>query len=111
MKKSLTIVLSFLFLSFQSVKADIGLGITGGLHFLEASGTETTRTSNQKNTGEHSEEAYIPELFGEFLFDNGGALGLSYIPTGSMGSKSRSDTNSEGDTGHTMSKLENVFQI
>ena len=113
MKKILTVVLSFLFISFQTAKADYGLGITGGFHALEASGTETARQSNELNTGDHSEDAFIPELFGEFIYDNGATLGLSYIPVGSMGSKSRSDSNSEGDTGtyKAEAELENVFQI
>ena len=49
MKRFLTIVLSFLFVSFQAAKAEMGIGITGALHMLDASGTETTRSSNEKN--------------------------------------------------------------
>ena len=45
--------------------------------------------------------------------DNGSALGVSYIPTRDMGSKSRSDTNSEGDTGtyKAAAELDNVLKI
>ena len=45
--------------------------------------------------------------------DNGSALGISYIPTRDMGSKSRSDTNSEGDTGtyKAAAELDNVLKI
>lgn len=114
MKKNLTVLLSVLFLSFQTVNAEtVGIGITGAYNFLDASGTETTRTSNQLNSGDHSEEVLIPEIFGEVFLDNGGALGLSYIPTGNMGSKSRTDANTEGDSGtyKAEAELENVFQI
>tara|TARA_Y100000768_G_C23974649_1_gene682429 strand:+ start:402 stop:1061 length:660 start_codon:yes stop_codon:yes gene_type:complete len=114
MKKSLTVLLSLLFISFQTANAEtVGFGITGAYNFVEVSGTETTRTSNQLNSGDHSEEVLIPEIFGEFLLDNGGALGLSYIPTGNMGSKSRKDTNTEGSSGtyKAEAELENVFQI
>jgi len=113
MKKVITIVLSFLFISFHNVKADIGLGITGGLNMFEASGTETTKDSQQKNKGEHSEDALVPELFAEIIYDNGAALGVSYVPTGSLGSKSRKDTNTEGDTGtyKAEAEIENVFQF
>ena len=45
MKKNITILLSILFLSFQSVKAEFGIGVTGAVHFIDASGTETTRSS------------------------------------------------------------------
>ena len=113
MKRLIVITLSFLFISFQSVKAEYGVGITGAMHSFDASGTETTRTSLEKNTGEHSEEVIVPELFIEVITDNGGAVGISYIPTRDMGSKSRSDTNSEGDTGtyKADAELDNVIQF
>ena len=113
MKKFITILLSFLFISFQSVKAEMGFGITGAFHMFEASGTETTRSSLEKNTGSHSEQVVVPELFLEAITDNGGAIGISYIPTREMGSKSRSDTNSDGDTGtyKAEAELDNVIQF
>tara|TARA_B100000123_G_scaffold229100_1_gene178425 strand:+ start:52 stop:702 length:651 start_codon:yes stop_codon:yes gene_type:complete len=113
MKKLVTILLSFLFISFQSVKAEVGIGITGAYHMLDVSGTETTRQSGEANTGSHSEDVLVPEVFLEALLDNGGALGVSFIPTRDIGSKSRSDTNSEGDTGtyKANAELDNVFQL
>ena len=113
MKKIITILLSFLFISFQSVKAEVGFGITGAYHMLEADGTETTRTSGENNTGSHSEDVLVPELFLEATYDNGAAVGISYIPTRDVGSKSRSDTNSEGDTGtyKAAAELDNVVQF
>ena len=113
MKKIITILLSFLFISFQSVKAEIGFGITGAYHMLEADGTETTRTSGENNTGSHSEDVLVPEVFLEATYDNGAAFGISYIPTRDAGSKSRSDTNSEGDTGtyKAAAELDNVVQF
>ena len=53
MKKIVTILLSFLFISFQSVKAEVGIGLTGAFHMLEADGTETTRQSAERNAGSH----------------------------------------------------------
>ena len=113
MKKFITILLSFLFISFQSAKAEIGMGITGAVHYFDGDGTETTRSSNQKNTGSHSEAVAVPELFIEAILDNGGALGLSYIPTRDVGSKSRTDSNSEGDSGtyKADAELDNVVQV
>ena len=113
MKKIIAIALSFLFISLQSVKAETGVGITAAAHMFDVSGTETTRQSGEANTGSHSETVVIPELFIEAILDNGGAIGLSYIPTREMGSKSRSDTNSRGDTGTYTAKaeLDNVMQI
>ena len=113
MKKFVTIGLTFLFISSQAVKAEIGFGITGALHMFEASGTETTRTSLEKNNGTHSEDVLVPELFLETTGDNGSAIGIAYIPTRDVGSKSRSDTNSGGDTGtyKAEAELDNVIQL
>ena len=113
MKKFTTILLSFLFISFQSVKAEMGFGITGALHMFDASGTETTRTSGEKNTGSHSEQVVVPELFLEAITDNGGAVGISYIPTRELGSKSRTDSNSAGDSGtyKAEAELDDLIQI
>ena len=111
MKKTITILLSFLFISFQAVKAETGVGITGAMHFFDASGTETTRQSLEKNNGSHSEDVLVPELFIETIGDNGVTVGVSYIPTRELGSKSRSDSNSGGDTGTytAEAELDNVL--
>ena len=113
MKRFITILLSFLFISFQSVKAEVGIGVTGAYHMLEADGTETTRNSGELNSGNHSEDVLVPELFLETITDDGLAMGVSYIPTRDMGSKSRSDTNGEGDTGtyKAAAELDNVVQF
>ena len=113
MKKFITIFLSFLFISFQSVKAEMGFGVTGALHMFDASGTETTRSSGEKNSGSHSDEVLVPELFLEAITDNGGAIGFSYIPTRDVGSKSRTDSNSDGDSGtyKAQAELDNVLQL
>ena len=80
MKKNIAIFLSFILLSFVPAKADIAVGITGAMHSIDIDGTETTRTSGQKNTGDHSEDIVVPELFVETGSD-GVTVGLSYIPT------------------------------
>ena len=41
MRKIITILLSFLFISYQSVKAEVGMGITAAFHTFDASGSET----------------------------------------------------------------------
>jgi len=113
MKKLFAIFLSFLFISTSVAKADVGIGITGALHMFDASGTETTRQSLEKNNGSHSEDVVVPELFVEAITDDGVAFGLSYIPVRELGSKSRSDTNSAGDTGtyKAEAELDNVIQF
>ena len=113
MKKLLSLFSIISLLTIVSAKADIGIGVSGAMHFIDGSGTETTRTSSEKNSGSHDELATVPEVFVEALLDNGGALGLSYIPTRDMGSKSRSDSNSDGDTGTYTAKaeLDNVIKV
>ena len=63
MKKIITTISSLLLLTIVSAKAEMGIGISGAIHHITGDGTETTRTSNQKNTGSHSEEAVVPEIF------------------------------------------------
>ena len=113
MKKIITVFLSFIFITLGSAKAEVGVGVTGALHMFDASGTETTRTSLQKNTGSHSEDVVVPELFLEAISDDGITFGVSYIPTRELGSKSRSDSNSAGDTGtyKAEAELDNVIQF
>ena len=113
MKKLLSLLSIISLLTIVSAKADFGIGVSGAMHFIDGSGTETTRTSSEKNSGSHDELATVPEVFVEALLDNGGALGLSYIPTREMGSKSRSDSNSDGDTGTYTAKaeLDNVIKV
>lgn len=113
MKKIIAIILSFTFISLQALKAETGIGISGAIHFTDVSGEEITRTSNEVNSGSHSNETAIPELFIEHIDGDGVAWGLSYIPVAELGSKSRSDSNSEGDTGTYTGKaeLDNLFQV
>ena len=113
MRKIITILTPLFLLATVAAKAEVGMGITAAYHMLEGDGTETTRDSSEKNTGSHSEDVLVPEIFVEAISDNGFTLGVSYIPTREVGSKSRSDTNSAGDTGTYTAKAEfkNVAQI
>ena len=113
MKKLITSISSLVFVTLVSAKAEMGIGISGAMHLIDGTGSETTRTSNQVNNGSHDETATVPEVFIEAINDNGLAVGISYIPTRDMGSKSRSDTNSEGDTGTYKAKaeLDNVIKF
>ena len=113
MRKIITILTPLFLLVTVAAKAEVGIGVTAAYHMLEGDGTETTRDSSEKNTGSHSEDVLVPEIFVEAISDNGFTLGASYIPTREVGSKSRSDTNSGGDTGTYTAKAEfkNVAQI
>ncbi len=115
MKKIISIITSLFFLSTFAAKAEYGVGISGALHMMDASGTETTRESGEKNSGGISEDVGVPELFIETIGDNGVTFGLSYIPTRSVGTKSRVDAESPGDTDSddgtykAEAELDNVF--
>ena len=113
MKKIIAIVSSLFFVTITTANADMGIGISGAIHQLDASGTETTRTSGEVNRGSHEETAVVPEIFVEAIADSGFAIGLAYIPTRELGSKSRSDSNTDGDTGTYTAKaeLDNVISI
>ena len=113
MKKLIAIVSSLFLVAITSAKAELGAGFTVAGHYFDGSGTETTRQSGQVNDGSHDELVIVPELFIEAITDNGARLGLSYIPTREVGSETRSDTNSEGDTGSykAEAELEDVVQI
>lgn len=113
MKRLITFISSFLLVTIVTANAEIGVGISGSFHNIDASGTETTRQSSEKNNGSHSENVLVPELFVENISDTGLAVGLSYIPTRDMGSKSRTDSNSDGDSGtyKAAAELDNVFKL
>ena len=113
MKKLLIIVSSILFVAISTAHAGMAVGISGAMHSIDGDGTETTRQSAQINNGSFSEDVAVPEVFVEAIADSGFAIGISYIPTRELGSKTRSDSNSEGDTGDYLAKaeLENVIQF
>lgn len=111
MRKYIAIISSLILVSISSAKAESVIGITGAYHMLEASGTETIRSSGEKNSGSHSENVIVPELF----IEGGGSdfiLGLSYIPTRDVGNKSRTDSGDQSAGTYTAkAELDNVFQL
>ena len=111
MRKYIAIFTSLILVSISSAKAESVIGITGAYHMLDASGTETIRTSGEKNTGSHSEKVVVPELFIE---GSGSDLvvGLSYIPTRDVGNKSRTDSGDQSAGTYTAkAELDNVVQV
>ena len=112
MKKYIAILTSLIFVSLNLAKAETEavIGITGAYHMLDASGTETVRSSGELNSGTHSEDVLVPEIFIE-----GGSelvLGLAYIPTRDVGNKSRTDSGDQSaGTYKAEAELENVVQV
>ena len=111
MRKYIAILSSLILVSISTAKAESVIGITGAYHMLDASGTETIRSSGEKNNGTHSEEVLVPEIF----IEGSGTdfiVGLSYIPTRDVGSKSRTDSGDVSAGTYTAkAELDNVFQV
>tara|TARA_E500000178_G_scaffold113516_1_gene113463 strand:+ start:145 stop:795 length:651 start_codon:yes stop_codon:yes gene_type:complete len=116
MKKLLSIVSSLILVSTVTAYAEMGIGVSGAMISIDGDGSETTRQSGEVNKGSHSEDTVIPEVFVEFIGDSG-AFGISYIPTRDVGSKSRTDAESPGDTDSddgtysAKAELDNVIKV
>ena len=81
-----------------NVKADVQLGVGGILGLVSTDGTETEGTAADTSDRSKSIDEFFAgaDLFIEAVGDNGGALGISYIPFDvDLGSGSRTD--SDGD--------------
>lgn len=105
MRKIYAIVFASLLTFTAKSFAEVGMGITANYAMTSTSGTETLRDSNKLSTTTHDEDVIIPEVFIEFIGDRG-AFGLSYVPVTELGSKSRTDTNTEGSSGTYEGKAE-----
>ena len=105
MKKQILSVITAMLFSGSYLVADIGVGITANMSSVETSGSETLRHSSKVTNGSHDESVLLPEIFIEAISDIG-TFGISYIPVQEMGTKTRSDTNSDGDTGSYKAEAE-----
>ena len=79
MKKILTIVTAILFAS-ASAYAEIRIGFSGAFTGLSTDGTETTKSSGEKNTGTRDEDVVVPSLFLEYSPQGTFAFGLDIVP-------------------------------
>ncbi len=79
MKKVLLGIVTFVFISANAY-AGINVGISGAFTSLESDGTETTKSSKQKNKGSRDEDVTVPSLFIEITNDSGVALGIDIVP-------------------------------
>lgn len=95
MKKILTIVTAFLFAS-AAAHAEKRIGISGAFTSLSTEGTETTKSSNEKNTGSKDEDVVVPSVFIEFAPEGTLAFGLDIVPgEAELGSGTGSDDDAE----------------
>tara|TARA_B100001093_G_C26710080_1_gene963034 strand:- start:371 stop:1015 length:645 start_codon:yes stop_codon:yes gene_type:complete len=95
MKKILTIVTAILFAS-ASAYAEIRIGFSGAFTGLSTDGTETTKSSGEKNTGTRDEDVVVPSLFLEYSPQGTFAFGLDIVPgEAELGSGTGADDDAE----------------
>ena len=106
MKKTFLSIISALFIASSVNAADLTFGVSASYTMINASGTETEST--EKTNASVSNDVAIGSIFVENNFGNF-SLGLDYIPFKadvSSATKSRADSNSEGDTGTNKANAE-----
>ena len=98
MKKLILTVLASIALTGAAFAQNYSIGVTGTALYYDASGTETTKSSAEKNNKSDSGVAPIPSLFIETELDTGATVGLDIIPfsakvaDGSMNSDDDAET-------------------
>ena len=75
--KLISLVSSLMLLCSAAFAGSFGMGVTGGLYTIDTDGTETLRESGNKTSKSISEDVAIPEIFVEYVADNGAAFGLA----------------------------------
>jgi hypothetical protein len=112
MKKTFLSIISALFIASSVNAADFTFGVSAAYTKIDGTGTETTRTSLEKNNGSASNEVVIGSIFVENNFGNF-SLGIDYIPfkadvSGKV--KSRSETDLTGTGAGTSTSVTNKAQ-
>ena len=101
MKKIVLTVLGMMFIASSAYAVSIGL--SGTALYYDASGTETTKSSNQKNEKSDNGLAPIPSFFIENELDTGVIVGIDVIPYGAKvadfdNARTDTDTDDSSDT-------------
>jgi len=95
MKKILLSLVTLLFLSANAF-AGMNIGISGAFTALSSEGTETTKSSEEKNNGSKDEDVVVPSLFVEYVADSGLAIGIDFVPgEAELGDGTGSDDDAE----------------
>lgn len=101
--KKLIILCATSFLIMMNANAQVSMGISGTALYYDASGTETTKTSLQKNEKSDSGVAPMASLFIEKELDTGLTVGLDVVPYGAKvadfnNARTDTDTDDASDT-------------
>jgi len=96
MKKLILTTLSIILLPIAAYSAETRIGVSAALSYFMSDGTETTKSSGEKNNKEIEEAALVPGLFFERENDSGFAFGFEYNPgEAELGSGTGSDDDAE----------------
>ena len=95
MRKLFLTTLSIILIPF-AVSAETRIGISGAFSTFDTSGTETTKSSNEANSGSKSEDVVVPGIFIEKTNNSGVALGFEFNPgEAELGSGTGADDDAE----------------
>tara|TARA_B100000886_G_scaffold231078_1_gene161322 strand:- start:887 stop:1522 length:636 start_codon:yes stop_codon:yes gene_type:complete len=95
MKKLFLTTLSIILIPF-AVSAETRIGISGAFSSFDTSGTETTKSSSQKNSGSRTEDVVVPGIFIEKTNNSGVAFGFEFNPgEAELGSGTGADDDAE----------------
>ena len=101
MKKITIYLLAAMFMAV-SAYAEKRIGISFAHTSFDSSGTETTKSSDEKNSKSIEEDHIVPAIFFEIVNDNGIALGLDYTPAEStLGTGTGDDDDAETSGANT----------
>ena len=95
MRKLFLTTLSIILIPF-AVSAETRIGISGAFSTFDTSGTETTKSSSEANSGSKSEDVVVPGIFIEKTNNSGVALGFEFNPgEAELGSGTGADDDAE----------------
>ena len=95
MRKLFLTTLSIILIPF-AVSAETRIGISGAFSTFDTSGTETTKSSSEANSGSKSEDVVVPGIFIEKTNNSGVAFGFEFNPgEAELGSGTGADDDAE----------------
>ena len=101
MKKTILAALGMMFIASSAFA--VSMGVSGTATYYDASGTETTKSSNQVNEKSDSGLAPIASVFLETDTNQGGIVGIEIVPYGAKvgdfdNARTDTDTDDSSDT-------------
>ncbi len=98
MKKIFLTAAAIIALPLAAFAGETRIGFSAALSNFDISGTETTKSSGQKNSKDHTEFTVVPGLFIERANDAGFTFGFEFVPGEAdlgSGSNARTDTDTD----------------